>query len=153
MVQWFKIFFSCVLFELVMQLWPSWKSDPHISGINLRPKIWKFSVFYPSEGNFKSLVKLHIKNFWKFLKTNKNIVIHNIKGKDNGGVRIMVFNATFNNISVISWPSVLLVKETGENHRPATNHWQTLSHNVVSSTPCLNRIRTHVSGDRHCLHR
>jgi hypothetical protein len=35
------------------------------------------------------------------------------------GVRIMVFNATFNNISVILWQSVLLVKETevpGENH-------------------------------------
>jgi hypothetical protein len=29
----------------------------------------------------------------------------------------MVFNATFNNISVISWWSVLLVEETGENHR------------------------------------
>jgi hypothetical protein len=29
------------------------------------------------------------------------------------GVRIMVFNATFNNISVISWWSVLLVEETG----------------------------------------
>jgi hypothetical protein len=33
----------------------------------------------------------------------------------------MVLNATFNNISVISWRSVLLVEETvgpGENHRP-----------------------------------
>jgi hypothetical protein len=33
----------------------------------------------------------------------------------------MVFNATFNNISVISWQSILLVEETGvpeENHRP-----------------------------------
>jgi hypothetical protein len=42
-----------------------------------------------------------------------------------------VFNAIFNNISVISWQSVLLVKETGvpgENHRPVTSHWQTLSH-------------------------
>jgi energy-converting hydrogenase Eha subunit E len=29
---------------------------------------------------------------------------------------VMVFNATFNNISVISWRSVLLVEETGENH-------------------------------------
>jgi hypothetical protein len=27
----------------------------------------------------------------------------------------MVFNATFNNLSVISWQSVLLVEETGEN--------------------------------------
>jgi len=34
-------------------------------------------------------------------------------------VCLMVFNATFNNISVISWQSVLLVEETGghgENH-------------------------------------
>jgi hypothetical protein len=29
----------------------------------------------------------------------------------------MVFNTTFNNISVVSWWSVL-VEETGENHRP-----------------------------------
>jgi len=38
----------------------------------------------------------------------------------------MVFNAIFNNISVlISWQSVLLVEETGgpgENHRPVANH-------------------------------
>jgi len=49
----------------------------------------------------------------------------------------MVFNATFNNISVISCRSVLLVEETGapgENHWPVASHWQTLSHNVVSST-------------------
>jgi hypothetical protein len=31
-------------------------------------------------------------------------------------------NATFNNISIIRWQSVLLVKETGENHRPVTSH-------------------------------
>jgi hypothetical protein len=60
----------------------------------------------------------------------------------------MVFNATFNNISAISWRSVLLVEETrvpGENHR----HAAILSHNVVSSTPCLSWIQTHNdSGDR-----
>ena len=53
-------------------------------------------------------------------------------------VMVMMFNTTFNNISVISWLSVLLVEETGvpgENHRPVTSHWKTLSHNVVSSTP------------------
>ena len=64
----------------------------------------------------------------------------------------MVFNATFNNISVISWLSVLLVEETEvpiKNHRPAASHRQTLSHNVVLSTPRLSGIRTHVSGDRH----
>jgi len=37
----------------------------------------------------------------------------------------MVFKQTFNNISVISLRSVLLVEETrvpGENHRPVTSH-------------------------------
>jgi hypothetical protein len=55
----------------------------------------------------------------------------------------MVFNTTFNNISVISWRSVLLVEETGvpgENHRPVASHWQTLSHNVVSSTPFHEQV-------------
>jgi len=50
----------------------------------------------------------------------------------------MVFNATFSNMSALSWLSVLFVEETGvpvENHRPAESHWQTLSHKIVSSTP------------------
>jgi len=34
----------------------------------------------------------------------------------------MVFNSTFNNMSVISWGSVLVVEETGENHPPAPSH-------------------------------
>jgi hypothetical protein len=58
----------------------------------------------------------------------------------------MVFNATFNNISVISWRSVLLVEEIGgpvENNRTATSHRQTLSHKVVLGTPRLSGIRTH----------
>ena len=50
----------------------------------------------------------------------------------NWRVRVMVFNAIFNNLSV------LLVEETGvsrENHWPVASHWQILSHKVVSSTP------------------
>jgi len=39
----------------------------------------------------------------------------------------------------------------GGNHRPS--HRQTLSHNVISSTPRLSGIRTHVSGDKCWLHR
>ena len=37
----------------------------------------------------------------------------------------MVYNATFNNVAVISWLSVLLMEETGvpgENHRPVVSH-------------------------------
>jgi len=40
-------------------------------------------------------------------------------------VGVMVFNATFNNISAISWWSVLLVEETGvprENNQPAASY-------------------------------
>jgi len=40
-------------------------------------------------------------------------------------VCLMMFNATFNNISVISWLSVLLVKETGG---PGENYWLVPSH-------------------------
>jgi hypothetical protein len=38
---------------------------------------------------------------------------------------VIVFNATLNNISLISWQSVLLMEKTevpGENCRPAANH-------------------------------
>ena len=63
---------------------------------------------------------------------------------NNKGVRVMVFNCTFNNISVILWQSALLVEETRV----------TLSHNAVSSAPRLSGIRIrNVSGDRHWLHR
>ena len=59
-------------------------------------------------------------------------------------IRVMLFNATFNYFSVISWQSVLLVEETGvhrETHRPVANHWQTVSHNVVSF---FDRINVHI---------
>jgi hypothetical protein len=55
----------------------------------------------------------------------------------------MVFNATFNNISVISWLSVLLVEETGipgENHRhPAGFELTTL---VVIGTGCIGSLKS-----------
>ena len=58
-------------------------------------------------------------------------------------VGVMVFNAPFNNISVIScpWPVSFIGGGTGGH---GENHWQTLSHNVVH----LSGSRTHnISGD------
>ena len=59
----------------------------------------------------------------------------NIKGF---GFGLWWFNATFNNISTITWRLFVLVEESGVlgdiHHRPDTSHWQTLSHYVVSST-------------------
>jgi len=34
-----------------------------------------------------------------------------------------VFNATFSNISTISWLPVFVVEEAGENHQPWVNNW------------------------------
>ena len=53
----------------------------------------------------------------------------------------MVFDATFNTILVISWRSILFVKETGipgENQRQKVTA-KLLSHNVVPSTPFHGR--------------
>ena len=47
---------------------------------------------------------------------------------------VMVFNATFNNFSVIL--AISFIGVLGENHQPAASHWQTLSHNFVWNTPC-----------------
>ena len=74
---------------------------------------------------------------------------------------VMVFNATFNYISVISKRSDLLgggggggVGVPDENHRPAASHSQAVPHNVVSSTSRLSGNWTHnVSGDMHWWHR
>jgi hypothetical protein len=65
---------------------------------------------------------------------------------------VMVFNAAFSNISVISWRSLLLVEKTGvpgENHRLVASSRLILSHNVTSSTPDLSGNRTHNVSDRH----
>jgi hypothetical protein len=68
-------------------------------------------------------------------------------------------HATFNNISAISWQSVLLVEETGGGNRstrrkpPVASHLQTLSHNVASRMPRLGGIWTHVSDDKYWLHK
>jgi hypothetical protein len=65
------------------------------------------------------------------------------------------------NISYENWPrgqytmGVKIPYDTGvpgENHSPVASHWQTLSHNVVSSTPCPSVVWNHnISGDRNWL--
>ena len=62
---------------------------------------------------FEGLIsaELNVKVFFIVIKlvwVNTNVLIW----------LIFVFNATFSNISAISWRPVLVVEEAGENHRP-----------------------------------
>ena len=76
----------------------------------------------------------HPTQFWNGLKKLSYILTYNkykvLSEYIVGLVIFMVFIATFNNISALSWRSVLLMKETGipgENQRPVASHGQTLN--------------------------
>jgi len=70
-------------------------------------------------------LKKHITHWYLLWNFANSFKVWNLKQK--WGVRVVVFDATFTNISFISWLAVLLLGEIGENHRPAASHWQTLS--------------------------
>jgi hypothetical protein len=64
--------------------------------------------------------------FWSDAIVSLFVSLLDIQLHASIGVRV---KASFNDISAISWRSVLLVWETGK------NHWHILSHNIILSIP------------------
>ena len=70
-------------------------------------------------------------------------------------VGFLVFNATFNNISVISWQSVLLVEETdepGENHQNLSQVTDKLYYIMLYTSPWWRfKLKTSVVIGTNCI--
>ena len=90
-------------------------------------RIWQ------NQGKWRIFVNNSSYHMIQVLYRESNVCNKNMGSRKQGQIwfwfRFNVFYATLNNISVMSWRSV-----PDENHRPVASHWQTLSHNIVSTT-------------------
>jgi hypothetical protein len=136
-------FFLCVyihkIIKIIIQRLEAINSDDLLK--KSRNQGWFIEKRYNSDGLFKKViirggllrkgitVMVYLKQVINSSGLLKKVIIRDgLLKKVIIRFGFMVFHATFNNISVISWQSVLLVEETrlpGENHRPVA----TLSHN------------------------
>ena len=89
---------------------------------------WNFYFRYTNIFTFPYVLLFSVfLNQWQYFvlkeKSQNTLFYEMTNSWSKGGCWwFMAFDASFNNISVMSWLSVLLVKETGE---PVENHWQT----------------------------
>jgi hypothetical protein len=129
-------------------------SERHLTKVILNVTWRRLFWASPDEGySERHLTKVILSVTWRRL-FQKRVVSTNLYIYVFIRVMAMVLNATFNNISVISWLSVLLVEETGvprENHRPVISHWQPRlnmlgtdcidsyksNYHTITTTPCL----------------
>ena len=121
-----NIHFCMFTFRLIIFIWPKmfYRNLSCIVNLNLYMFL---CVIYKSVLNFR---KYTFRNITLSTVVPPFIKSHPPKIRELG-LWCDIINTTFNNISIISWRSILLMGETGENHWPNASHWQTLSHNVA----------------------
>ena len=108
----------------------------HVSSNSLSTASWHFFMFPRTFSGFTYFVAMSEYIVWLFISERLFVCL-------------MVFNATLNNISVISWQSVLLLEETRgprENHKPVASHWQTLS-DIVGHLALIEIRTRNISGE------
>jgi hypothetical protein len=124
---------SCLCFVLVLFLvcskLPVSLDYPYLIAASGFSDLYLLIHNYSTVGNHT--YHYRFKYFFLSIWVSYSFVLLGLITRDYYRFRFMVCNATFNNISVISWRSVLLVEETGlpgKNLRPAVSYWQFLSH-------------------------
>ena len=97
--------------------------------------------FYPEFNSCYRVILIIVKAILRILHSDKKIILSACLGTYlSTRVRVVVFNATFNNISVISWRSVLLVEETAV---PIYKYYlYPLTINSIKDSPNLTSIET-----------
>ena len=135
-----------------------WDTNPLIAFCIISDFFENLIVFYRATIILCIRIVTWLENFFRLPVLNIRHISYKLltKKSDYSSIEswragVVEFNATLNNISVISWRSDLQVVETGEIHRPVASHWQTLSH-IVASSPPLHERDSNTQRDRHWLH-
>ena len=98
---------------------------------------WLLSEYTTVASSDKKEIKLNMYLHSKMSKNLQHFLSANISCRKYS--MVMVFNATSNNISVISWQSFLLVEETRasrENHGPVTSQENAVIDALCERTIC-----------------